>query len=207
MWWAEQPFTVTPEYVTRWIERKFFADRPLGQRISTLHRLARLHNHAPSRDGHGIPDRRSACNRLLGIDGRRVCRVELRSAQQPAAARLLRRPALLRRRRSRPAGGSGDLQAHRPIGVEAGARHLVAHQGSLAHLPAGADPRGCGPSTSKPRFSRAIRPRGQLPLDELPGNDSTSLPQSRWKGGRAVECTGLEDQGSMFGPSFAPLGS
>ncbi len=28
MWWAEQPFTVTPEYVTRWIERKFSPTGP-----------------------------------------------------------------------------------------------------------------------------------------------------------------------------------
>jgi predicted unusual protein kinase regulating ubiquinone biosynthesis (AarF/ABC1/UbiB family) len=28
MWWAEQPFTVTPEYVSRWIERKFSPTGP-----------------------------------------------------------------------------------------------------------------------------------------------------------------------------------
>ncbi len=28
LWWAEQPFTVTPEYVTRWIERKFSPTGP-----------------------------------------------------------------------------------------------------------------------------------------------------------------------------------
>jgi predicted unusual protein kinase regulating ubiquinone biosynthesis (AarF/ABC1/UbiB family) len=28
MWWAEQPFTVTPEYVARWIERKFSPTGP-----------------------------------------------------------------------------------------------------------------------------------------------------------------------------------
>jgi predicted unusual protein kinase regulating ubiquinone biosynthesis (AarF/ABC1/UbiB family) len=28
LWWAEQPFTVTPEYVSRWIERKFSPTGP-----------------------------------------------------------------------------------------------------------------------------------------------------------------------------------
>ncbi len=28
MWWAEQPFTITPEYVSRWIERKFSPTGP-----------------------------------------------------------------------------------------------------------------------------------------------------------------------------------
>ncbi len=28
MWWAEQPFTVTPEYVSRWIDRKFSPTGP-----------------------------------------------------------------------------------------------------------------------------------------------------------------------------------
>ena len=28
MWWGEQPFTVTPEYVARWIERKFSPTGP-----------------------------------------------------------------------------------------------------------------------------------------------------------------------------------
>ena len=28
MYWAEQPFTVTPEYVARWIERKFSPTGP-----------------------------------------------------------------------------------------------------------------------------------------------------------------------------------
>ncbi len=28
MWWAEQPFTVTPKYVAAWIERKFSPTGP-----------------------------------------------------------------------------------------------------------------------------------------------------------------------------------
>ena len=36
--WAEQPFTVTPEYAARWIEGKYSPTGPLGQRFSTLHR-------------------------------------------------------------------------------------------------------------------------------------------------------------------------
>jgi predicted unusual protein kinase regulating ubiquinone biosynthesis (AarF/ABC1/UbiB family) len=35
-WWAEQPFTITPEYVTRWIERKFSPTGPSGNAFRHL---------------------------------------------------------------------------------------------------------------------------------------------------------------------------
>lgn len=62
---------------------------------------------------------------------------------------------------ARPTGGAGDLQADRPIGIEAKDqdRQLVAHQGPLAHLPAAADPphrrRAASPSRARAEVSQS----------------------------------------------------
>ena len=50
------------------------ANRPLGQRLSILHRVARVRGHGPDRAERGVFDRRAARHQLLGIDGGRVLR-------------------------------------------------------------------------------------------------------------------------------------
>ena len=74
MYWAEQPFTVTPEYVARWIERKFSPSGPSANAFRYITASPDVHDHEPHRDGRGVSDRRAARQRLLGVDRGRVLR-------------------------------------------------------------------------------------------------------------------------------------
>ena len=47
LWWAEQPFTVTPEYAARWIEHKYSPTGPSANALRHFTAAARVHGDGP----------------------------------------------------------------------------------------------------------------------------------------------------------------
>ena len=60
LWWAQQPFTITPG-VRRAVDRApLLPGGPLGERVAPPHRAAAVHDHGPDRDRRGVALGRAA---------------------------------------------------------------------------------------------------------------------------------------------------
>ena len=66
MYWGEQPFTVTPEYVARLIELRYSPTGPPANVFRHLVARRRLHDHEPHRHRGDVAGCRAARDRLTG---------------------------------------------------------------------------------------------------------------------------------------------